>query len=93
MSDWTHALCDQCWDEREPGREVSRLLRSLEVCCDCGVITTSGIFYRASPDTMPWCDHDGGFFKMLPRRIDMMNLHVENLIERVAALEAAVPTE
>lgn len=58
MSRWTHNLCEKCWNERNPGRDASRLVedvRAEEVCCNCGTPNRDGIYQRADPDTMPRC--------------------------------------
>lgn len=59
-SPWTHALCPWCYEEREPGRDpVVIAVRSPEVCCGCGIATRSGIYYRADPASMRFCEHPG----------------------------------
>ena len=55
MSKWTHAVCRQCWSERNPGREPVRVSEAYldekaEPCCFCGRPQQSGIFVRAAPD-------------------------------------------
>lgn len=56
MSNWTHAICDDCYAKREPGREPVRLVnRELEHCCFCGDQTLSGIYYRHAPSVTPLC--------------------------------------
>ena len=58
MSGWTHSVCDTCYAGAEPGRTPIRLrIPETEVCCSCGMDTDSGIFYRADPADMPYCDH------------------------------------
>ena len=59
----THAVCDPCFGELEPGRVPYRFVeahRELERCCNCGQQTRSGIYYRAAVDEMPHCSghHD-----------------------------------
>lgn len=56
MSRWTHSVCDECYAELEPGRTPYRLveehkLRSI-ICCRCGDVHTSGIWYRRDPDLL-----------------------------------------
>lgn len=42
-----HAACDDCWEERNPGREAVRIRDAEEVeCCFCGADTSSGIYVR-----------------------------------------------
>ncbi len=48
MSRWTHSICEDCWNEREPLEPV-RLkpeIRQAESCCYCGQTHTSGIYIR-----------------------------------------------
>jgi hypothetical protein len=84
---WTHALCDGCYDSLEPDRVPSRVKGSLAVCCKCAAVTASGIYYRADPDQFHECDHDDGFLRTLRASMELLSLHVENLIERVHELE------
>jgi hypothetical protein len=54
MSRWNHAICDPCWEAREPTRTpVRRTIPQEEVCCYCGARTTSGIYVRDDPDLVP----------------------------------------
>jgi len=40
MSAWTHPLCEECYDELEPGRDPVRSPSGEEVsCCRCGTPT------------------------------------------------------
>lgn len=87
MSGWTHLLCDDCYAEVEPYRDPSRVRHDIGTCCRCGDITVSGIYYRADPGEYRECDHEGGRVRVLVKTVEMLQLHVENLIERVAALE------
>lgn len=53
---WTQPACDDCWDERNPDRPARRIIagyRATEKCCYCGGATTSGIYVRENPDTVP----------------------------------------
>ena len=54
MSSWTHAICSDCWDKREPGRPAPRLGEPgpAEICCFCGLPTASGIYVRDDPATV-----------------------------------------
>jgi hypothetical protein len=92
MTDWTHTLCDDCWYAAEPGRDPVRVkLQPIEVCCNCGALTNSGIYYREKPDLMSYCDHEQGKVKSLFNTIELLNAHVENLIDRVSELETGQP--
>lgn len=54
---WTQAICDGCWQKRYPAREPSRIVepfREAEVCSYCGHDTTSGIYVREDPATVPY---------------------------------------
>ena len=83
---WSHPVCDECYSELEPGREPHRLRHpEIEVCCRCAAVNASGIYYRADPDRMGFCHIESA--KSLAVTVHLMNIHVENLIERVAALE------
>lgn len=47
-----HPICRVCYDKRYPGREAQTMpqdSRVLEFCCDCGSLTTHGIYFRADP--------------------------------------------
>jgi hypothetical protein len=42
---WTQAVCDDCWDERNPDRLSPRRGSGYhETCCWCGGNTRSGIY-------------------------------------------------
>lgn len=48
--EWTHAICDNCWDEQNPDRPSPRTHEgSHETCCFCSQGTISGIYVRADP--------------------------------------------
>lgn len=55
MSKFTHALCDACYGELEPGRVPVRVKKEFRPrehhCCRCGK-PTNGVFYRAPPDEL-----------------------------------------
>lgn len=58
---WTHAICDECWEKKEPDREPTRLVeefRHKEPCCYCGKSQKSGIFVRGDPTITP-CNGKG----------------------------------
>lgn len=49
--EWTHNICDDCWEERNPGRAPFKLdNRPPECCCFCNQIHRSGIYVRHDPD-------------------------------------------
>lgn len=51
MSKWTHAICAECWCDKNPDREATRLVHTVvERCCFCGRETPHGIYVRHSPD-------------------------------------------
>lgn len=53
VSSWTHAICDACWDQRNPYRDPYRIKEATEVmCCFCGNQTKSGIWIRKNPADM-----------------------------------------
>jgi hypothetical protein len=60
-SEWTHSICDRCWEERfgpESGtqqlpRAPVRLVNPpRELCCFCSEWHQSGIYVRQDPDTV-----------------------------------------
>jgi hypothetical protein len=60
MSQWSHPMCQQCWEEREGIRVPVRVIeRETENCCWCGNVTRSGIYKREDPAVLPeHRDHD-----------------------------------
>jgi hypothetical protein len=53
MSKWTHAICVECWDKQQPGREPVTVLNGTEqTCCFCGQPTKAGIYIREDPKGM-----------------------------------------
>lgn len=61
MSDWTHSICNTCWDERNPGRQAFRLREpDEEVCCFCGMPHASGIYMRYDPAKLSCVHTEGG---------------------------------
>ena len=49
---WTHRICEECWNKRNPDREpvkVKSQYDELKPCCFCGKETASGIFVRFDP--------------------------------------------
>ena len=56
MSNWTHNICDDCWDKLNPDRLSSRVNEGYtEHCCWCGKFTNSGIYLRHDPLDVPMC--------------------------------------
>jgi hypothetical protein len=52
---WTQPICNQCYDKREPNRKPVIVINSdVEICCDCGTETFSGIYYRVDPRTVEY---------------------------------------
>lgn len=57
-----HAVCDECWNERNPAREPLRI-QDLgrnpveEICCYCGHITSGGIYVQDDPENCPNCTY------------------------------------
>ena len=52
---WTQPMCEDCWNRRNPTRRASRLADGpLERCAWCDVRTTSGIYVRANPASVPY---------------------------------------
>lgn len=53
---WTHAICDDCWDKKNPDRPSPRSnVGEMELCCYCGKKTRSGIYVRGNPKDAPHC--------------------------------------
>jgi hypothetical protein len=54
MSRWTHVICAECWNARNPERKaVAMICREEEICCYCGRRTTDGLYVRDNPDALP----------------------------------------
>lgn len=52
-SPWTHKLCETCWTMLYHSRIPTRLNKDKQFpCCLCGMLTTSGIYYREDPTKM-----------------------------------------
>lgn len=50
MSCWTHVICGDCWEARNPERTAHRLRTPrTDVCCFCGQPTEFGAFIRHDP--------------------------------------------
>lgn len=52
---YTQPLCHGCWDQQRPDQPSDRSKNTgpTETCCECGETTTSGIYVRVDPDTVP----------------------------------------
>jgi hypothetical protein len=50
---WTHSMCSNCWNKRNPGQPAKVEVRSpgaiRQVCCFCGEYHWSGIYVREDP--------------------------------------------
>jgi hypothetical protein len=60
MSRWTHSICQDCWDKKNPDRQAFRLAsvgHDEEKCCYCGKPHTSGIYVREDPAQVPCGGH------------------------------------
>ena len=57
MSNWTHAVCAECYSVLNPDRPspfvMAEPYRELEMCCRCGEVTDAGIYIRSDPADMP----------------------------------------
>lgn len=54
---WTQAICEACWNERNPDRPATAIKPEFadeERCCWCGKATRSGIYVRADPAKVPY---------------------------------------
>lgn len=50
MSNWTHSMCANCWNESNPDRPARGADEGeAELCCFCLKITRSGIYVRRDP--------------------------------------------
>ena len=54
-SKWTHNICKECWDKKNPNnRQAHRAIASeSNVCCYCGQKNSDGIYLRDDPNTIP----------------------------------------
>lgn len=53
-SKWTHLICWECWDKRNPDRPAHRVNSGHEaLCCFCSRWTTSAIYVLENPADMP----------------------------------------
>ena len=51
---WNQPLCNDCWNAENPYRAAFRMgFAPAETCCMCGTQTTSGIYVRRDPKTVP----------------------------------------
>lgn len=54
MSEWTHSICELCWNQRTANRQPMKVREEFrdeeaEVCCFCGRQHGSGIYVRDDP--------------------------------------------
>lgn len=57
MSEWTHNICETCWNERNPDRLAYKVRQAPAlVCCFCGAKHASGIYVRHDPKKLA-CVH------------------------------------
>ena len=56
MPTFTQGVCHKCWDARWSEKPSNHDLNMgpLEVCCYCGYATTSGLYIRVHPETVPY---------------------------------------
>jgi hypothetical protein len=53
MSRWTHSICSDCWQLKNPDREPTRIVdATMDACCYCGADHTSGIYLRDDPSAL-----------------------------------------
>jgi hypothetical protein len=58
---WNQPICNEDWFRRDYDREPHRLSPAqLEVCAFCGAPTTSGIYVRIDPSTVPFPQEEDG---------------------------------
>ena len=51
MGGWTWPMCVDCWNERNPTKMAAQIIKSpIEICCECGKETQSGIYIRRNPN-------------------------------------------
>jgi hypothetical protein len=65
-SKWTHAICADCWDKKNPERPALRTPEGMEqkvgaseTCCYCLWPTRSGIYVREDPNLLKCRGIDG----------------------------------
>jgi hypothetical protein len=53
-NNWTHPICERCWEEKHPGAVYHYVVNTPErTCCFCGAKSLSGIFVHQNPVTVP----------------------------------------
>jgi hypothetical protein len=45
---WTHAICHQCWNRRQPDKRIP-VVEGDELCCFCHRPRAAGIYVRENP--------------------------------------------
>jgi hypothetical protein len=56
VSRWTHSICVECWNKKNPDREPIAFkpdFREEDKCCYCSEKHSSGIYVRENPADMP----------------------------------------
>lgn len=52
---WSQPCCDDCWEQRNPGRTACAVIDAdKERCVYCNGETQSGIYVRIDPATAPY---------------------------------------
>lgn len=54
--DWTHSVCDTCWNRLKAFEPVRARPVHPDVCCFCGIVHRSGIYIRQDPTSFR-CRH------------------------------------
>jgi len=55
---WTHNMCQKCWDKKYPDREALTMKNAeLTLCCFCGESNRDGIYVRHNPTELK-CQHE-----------------------------------
>ena len=53
MSQWTHSICEDCWDKKNPTKLADRHgPGDDDICCFCQKKHNSGIYIRENPDNL-----------------------------------------
>ncbi|MGI5223013.1 DNA cytosine methyltransferase [Nocardia sp. CA-290969] len=56
---WTQPICQPCWSFTYPGSFPPRVLDDhSRICCRCGAATTSGLYIRIDPASVPYPSED-----------------------------------
>jgi hypothetical protein len=54
MHEWTHQICIDCWNKKEPKRPIIQTIEEQdeEACCFCGTLVRQFLFIRHSPKAL-----------------------------------------